>query len=197
VISRSLPGNLEEVLLEVSGVLSGAGIRWVLVGGAASYLHGLDVEPRDLDVLVEEGRVYEADRLLASRFAVVRRVRYSSSRLYSSHYGVFVVRGVRVDVMADLEICGEHGCLKLAFDEVYAQSSVVEVGGAPVRLIPLEWQLVANAMIPGKEGRVRAILEALRARGVDRDALDSALSYAPAEVRGLVLGMLRSAGIQD
>ncbi len=187
--------SLEKALLEVSDTLSSRGIRWVLVGSTASYLHGLEIAPKDLDIVVEAERVYEVDRLLASKFTVVRRVRYSSSGLYSSHFGVFSVHGVEVDIMADLEICREYGCLKLVFDEVYAHSKTVTVGGAHVRLTPLEWQLVANVMIPGKEERVKAILDALKTRGVNREALSSALKYAPVEVRNLVSEIIREADV--
>ena len=59
-----------------------------------------------------------------------------------------------------------------------------------LRVAPLEWQLVANLLIPGKEERVRKILGVLRARGVDTEVLDSVLSRAPPSLERRVSGLL-------
>ncbi|MCD6369676.1 MAG: hypothetical protein J7L38_07785, partial [Thermoproteales archaeon] len=161
----SLPQELERALLEVSDILSRTDIRWLLVGSTASYLNGLDVIPKDLDIIVEANRVYEVDRLFAANFLAVKRVKYSSSEIYSSHYGIFKVHGVKVKVMADLIICREDGCLKTVFEYLYSCSKRVKIKNATIRLVPLEWQLVANVMIPGKEKRVKDILVLLKTRG--------------------------------
>jgi len=91
----SLPQELERALLEVSDILSRTDIRWLLVGSTARYLNGLDVIPKDLDIIVEANRVYEVDRLFAANFLAVKRIKYSSSEIYSSHYGIFKVHGVQ------------------------------------------------------------------------------------------------------
>ncbi|RLE88806.1 MAG: hypothetical protein DRJ49_04445 [Thermoprotei archaeon] len=194
-MQREYPWKTKEALLEVINVLSSRKIRWVLIGSTASYLHGLDIMPRDLDILVDLERVYEVDRLLASKFTIIRRVRQSSSELYSSHYGIFKVHDIRVEVMADLKIRREYGTLKLDFDEIYLYSKRIKVDRIYIRLIPLEWQLVAYVMIPGREKRVKAILALLRIRGVEEGALDSALQHAPVSVKNVVLRLLRDSGL--
>jgi len=190
-----LPENMRRTLLEIANTLSSGQIRWVLVGSTASYLHGLDIVPKDIDILVELKRVYEVDELLSSRFTVIRRVKESSDKLYSSHYGIFEIHNVKVEVMADLKIQRECGVLKLNFNEIYSYSKKIKINGTCIRLIPLEWQLVANIMIPDKERRVKAILALLKVKGIEKRILNSALHHAPDSVKNMVLKILGNSNL--
>ena len=185
-----LPARLLDALTRLAAILSEKGVKWILAGSTASCLHGLSVEPRDIDIIVELERVYEVDKLLASKFTVVRRVAYSSTWLYSSHYGIFRAEGVNIEVMADLKICGKHGCLKTDFNDLYAHSRQIKINDVQARLAPLEWQLVTNLLIPGKEDRVKAILNALKIRGLDHNALNMALKHAPPEIKRVTLTLV-------
>lgn len=86
---KKLPRNLEKALILASQALSEVGARWLLAGSTASFLNGLMVEPKDLDIIVETPKVYDADRVFTGHFKAERRVSYSSTGLYASHYGVF------------------------------------------------------------------------------------------------------------
>jgi len=187
---RSLPPRLAEALSRVSRILTEVSVRWVLVGSTASYLNDVEVKPKDIDIIVEADKVYEVDKVFASSSRVLRRVKYSSSSLYSSHYGVFEILNVKVEIMADLKICGEPGCLEVDFEELYRCSRSLRVGNVNIKVAPLEWQLVANTLIPGKKERIMKILEALRTKGVDTEILNSVLSRAPPKVRRRVLELL-------
>jgi len=187
-----LPPRLERALLEISNALLKADAKWVLVGSTASYLNGLNLEPRDIDIIIEADKVYKVDEIFASEFQPIRRVRYSSSGVYSSHYGVFKVHNVEVEVMADLTICGDHGCLKVGFEDLYSHSKNVRVGEAIVKVAPLEWQLVANIMIPGKMERVKLILNVLKIRGVNIEVLSHVLKHAPANAKKRTIELIQS-----
>lgn len=187
---RSLPPRLAEALSRVSRILTEVSVRWVLVGSTASYLNDVEVKPKDIDIIVKADKVYEVDKVFASSSRVLRRVKYSSSSLYSSHYGVFEILNVKVEIMADLKICGEPGCLEVDFEELYRCSRSLRVGNVNIKVAPLEWQLVANTLIPGKKERIMKILEALRTKGVDTEILNSVLSRAPPKVRRRVLELL-------
>ena len=188
----SLPSRLEKALRIVSKTLSEIGARWVLVGSTATCLNGVRVQPKDIDVVVESGKAYEVDTVFASHFRVLRRVKYSSNEIYSSHYGVFEILGVKVEVMADLKICGEPGCLKVEFEGLYRYSKSLRLENTGLRIAPLEWQLVANTLIPGKEKRVAKILEGLRTKGVNAEILDNVLNKAPQEIKKHVIELLRN-----
>lgn len=165
---------------------------WVLVGSTATCLNGVRVQPKDIDVIVESGKAYEVDKVFASRFRVLRRMKYSSNEIYSSHYGVFEIQCVKVEVMAGLKICGEPGCLEVEFEELYRYSKSFRIENTDLRIAHLEWQLVANTLIPGKEKRIAKILEALNIKGVNAEILDNVLNKAPQEIRKHVIELLRN-----
>ncbi len=187
----SLPPELERALLEISNVLLEAGVRWVLVGSTASCLNGLSLKPEDIDVIVETDKVFEVDEIFASKFMPIRRVQYSSNGVYSSHYGIFKVGNVKVEVMADLTICGKYGCLKVEFEDLYSCSKNIDIREAIVKVAPLEWQLVANIIIPGKMERVKSIINFLKTKGVNIEVLNNVLKHAPVKTRKAVIELLR------
>jgi hypothetical protein len=186
------PPKLEKALIEISNSLTRADIRWVLVGSTATCLNGLNVKPEDIDIIIEREKVYEVDRLFASKFHPVRRVKYGSTSVYSSHYGVFMVYNVKVEIMADLTICGENGCLEVVFEDLYSCSRHIKVGKALVKVAPLEWQLVTNIMIPGKESRVKTILNDLKSRGMDTELLNHLLKNIPQKARMQAMRLIES-----
>ncbi len=187
----SLPLELERALIEVSNTLLKVGARWVLVGSTASYLNGLSVKPRDIDIIVEADKIYRVDEVFASGFLPIRRVKYSSDGIYSSHYGVFKVYNVKVEVMAELTICREYGCLKVEFEDLYSYSKNIKIGENVVKIAPLEWQLVANIMIPGKTERVKIILNVLKTRGIDIEVLNNVLKHAPVKARKQAIELIQ------
>ncbi len=134
----SLPSRLEKAIRIASKTLSGNGAKWVLVGSTASCLNGVEVQPKDTNV-VEPDKAYKVDSVFASRFRVLRRVKYSSSEVYSSHYGVFETLGVKAEIMADLKTCGEPGCLEVEFEELYRYSKSLRIGNTDLRAAHLEW----------------------------------------------------------
>jgi len=135
----SLPLEFKKVLSYVSRVLSEINVRWVLVGSTASYLNGVKVEPEDIDIIVEDSKVYEVDKVFSSNFHVLRRVKYCSSKVYLSHYGIFKMLNVKIEVMANLKICGDIGCLKVEFEKLYRYSRSLKLRNAKLKIAPLEW----------------------------------------------------------
>ncbi len=190
-----LSPDLENVLYSISSVLSKMRIAWILVGSTASCLNGVNVKPKDIDIIVKTEDVYDVDRIFASTYRVLRRVRYSSNGVYSSHYGIFETHGVKIEVMADLKICGELGCLDVDFEELYSFSRRIELRDTSLRVAPLEWQLVANTLIPGKEKRIKKNLGVLMIKGINTKTLELVLSKAPLGVRKYVIKLLKDKSI--
>ena len=191
----SLPTKLENTLYHVSSILSRLGVVWVLAGSTASCLNGVEVKPKDIDIIVKTENVYDVDRIFASIYRVLRRIRYSSNGVYSSYYGIFETHGVKIEVMADLKICGELGCLDVDFEELYNLSRRIELRDTSLRVAPLEWQLVANTLISGKEERVEKILGVIVTRGINTKTLELVLNKAPLRVRKYVIKLLKDKGI--
>ncbi len=119
-------------------------------------------------------------------------MKYSSSEVYSSHYGVFETLGVKAEIMADLKTCGEPGCLEVEFEELYRYSKSLRIGNTDLRAAHLEWQLAANTLILGKEKRIVKILEALRTRDVNIVIWTMCSAKAPQKTRKHVSELFRN-----
>ena len=151
---------------------------WALVGSCASVLQGLpDYEPPDIDLATTAEGAYLMQDCISSHGSTLRPVKYSESGPYASHFGIFEVRGVKVEVMGDLVIRCKDGFIDL--NDHFARWSdevrICEVEDLHIPLIPLEWQLVANALL-GRDDRVRTIAACMLDQGYDRPFLETILA---------------------
>ncbi len=152
---------------------------WALVGSVASVLQGLpDYQPPDIDLATTmEGAYIMAGCVGGGGGAVVRPVGYSIRVPYASYFGIFEVHGVKIEVMGDLVIRCADGVIDLS--DHWARWSdkvrVCEVDGMHIPLVPLEWQLVANALL-GRPERVDNIAAHMLASGYDHAYMDRLLA---------------------
>jgi hypothetical protein len=142
---------------------------WALVGSTSSVLQGLPgYEPPDIDLATTMEGAYIMEGCIASSGAIVRPVGYSVAAPYASYFGIFDVAGVKVEVMGAMIIRCADGVIDLG-DHWARWSDKVRiraVDGMHLPLVPLEWQLVANAMI-GRDERVGPISRYLLETGYD------------------------------
>lgn len=76
-------------------------INWVLAGSLSLYLHGVDVQPSDIDLITTREGAYRIARIFSQY--VEEPVRYMESEFFRSYFGVIIIDGVKVEVMGDLE----------------------------------------------------------------------------------------------
>lgn len=77
-------------------------VSWAVDGSLSLTLQGLNVAPHDIDILTDVDGAYRIQESLMD-FAV-KPLGHSKSEKYDSHFGVFHIKGVRVDVMGDLRV---------------------------------------------------------------------------------------------
>lgn len=53
---------VSKVLKIVAKILNEKGISWILAGSTASYLNGLNIELKDLDILTDEEKAYRINK---------------------------------------------------------------------------------------------------------------------------------------
>ncbi len=87
-------------------------IKWAVDGSTSLALQGIDVTPRDIDILTDhEGAIGIQESL--KKYNVVP-ISHSSNEKYDSYFGTFKVKGIRVEVMGDLRVLrsGKWGILQ-------------------------------------------------------------------------------------
>lgn len=160
---------LSEVLHAIVPTMFKSQQPWALMGSTASVLQGIpDYVPPDIDLTTTMEGAYLMAGAIGHTGAVVRPLQYSERSPYASYFGIFEVRGIKVEVMGDLIIRCADGFINLR--EHWARWSdkvrVLHFGDLHVPVVPLEWQLVANALLARPE-RTDGIARFLRQHGYD------------------------------
>ena len=150
---------------------------WALMGSTASVLQGLEnYSPPDIDLATTTEGAYIMEGALCDVAATVRPVSKSSSGPYTSEFGIFEVSGIKVEVMGDLIIAPPDG--HIALTEHWSKWSdkvrVLHFEDQHVPVVPLEWQLVSNALLARPE-RVGGVADHLLRYGFDADYMAALL----------------------
>lgn len=151
---------------------------WAVMGSTASVLQGIcDYTPPDIDLVTTRDGAYIMSGSIGGLGATVRQVAYSESDRYASHFGIFEVLGVKVEVMGDLVIRAADGYIDAT--EHFARWSdkvrLIHFERDHIPVVPLEWQLVANVLLSRPE-RSTPLAGYLRAHGCDRVYLEALLA---------------------
>ena len=158
---------------------------WALMGSTASVLQGLDnYTPPDIDLVTSTPGAYIMEGCVGGAGSTVRPVSWSIRAPYESHFGIFEVKGVKVEVMGDLIIRCPDGMISV--NEHFARWSdkvkLVIFESHHVPVVPLEWQLVANVLLRRPERSV-GLSQMLLERGYDRPYLEALLTDEKLGVR--------------
>jgi hypothetical protein len=147
---------------------------WALMGSLASVLQGMpDYVPPDIDLVTTTKGAYVMEGAIGTLGTTVRPVSLSTAGPYTSHFGIFEVNGVKVEVMGDLIIKCEDGSLHAEdhWSKWSERVRVLHYRGLHIPVIPLEWQVVANAMLRRPE-RVAGCAKQLLSAGYNHEYLD-------------------------
>ncbi|HZP57882.1 MAG TPA: hypothetical protein VFC53_10065 [Dehalococcoidia bacterium] len=163
-------GALTQILRCIVPAMFKSQQPWALMGSTASVLQGLrDYTPPDIDLATTMEGAYVMEGCIAAAGTVTRPVAYSVRAPYASYFGVFEVGGVKVEVMGDLVIRCPDGVIDSAdhWARWSDQVRIVHVEGFHIPVVPLEWQLLANALL-GRAVRVEGIARYLNREGYDQ-----------------------------
>ena len=151
---------------------------WAVMGSTASVLQGIcNYTPPDIDLVTTRDGAYIMSGSIGGLGATVRPVGYSESDRYASHFGIFEVLGMRVEVMGDLVIRVADGHID-ATEHFARWSDKVRLNhfeGHHIPVVPLEWQIVANVLL-GRPERSTGIADYLLEHGFDRAYLEALLA---------------------
>jgi hypothetical protein len=150
---------------------------WAIMGSTASVLQGIPgYVPPDIDLTTTMEGAYIMEGAIAHLGAVMRPVSFSVRAPYSSYFGIFEVRGVKVEVMGNLIIKCSDGVIDVTdhWSRWSDKVRILHFDAVHVPVIPLEWQLVANMLLARPE-RTNGIADFLREYGWDHKYLNALL----------------------
>jgi len=177
-LTEELRGALVAVLRSIIPAMFKAQQPWAIMGSTASVLQGLDgYAPPDIDIVTSMEGAYIMEGAVARCGATVRPISFSVREPYASHFGIFEVNGVKVEVMGNLVIGCPDG--EIDANRHWARWSdkvrLIHFEEMHVPVVPLEWQLVANVLLDRPE-RYGPIAVLLLGRGYDRPYVDALLA---------------------
>jgi hypothetical protein len=94
--------NYTQVLEIICPLLSREPVPvWAITGSLGFALQGLEVDVHDVDLQTDRAGAYEIER----RFSpyIVRPVAFSESKRIRSHFGALEIKGVKVEIMGELQ----------------------------------------------------------------------------------------------
>ena len=152
-----IPENTFQALKVISERLKGKGINWVLIGSTNLALQGVDVQPKDIDILADKKGAYAIGEALKE--FVVEEVHFRETETMKSHYGKFNICCVEVEVMGDLHNIKPKGDLWSETAD-FSKKIIIEFKGVEVPGISLDQEYIAYKKL-GRLERAKKIKEAM------------------------------------
>jgi hypothetical protein len=133
--------------------------RWAVGGSAALALHGLPIEPRDLDLLVDQFAAADLVEQLGDA-VVSDEVRWDRGDVRAGRRALAVVGGVEVEILAGVEAVSSAGDVVVPTPDLDLVDRVV-LSGRAIPVLPL---LTMQVLLDATGNRERAAMVA-KARG--------------------------------
>ena len=131
------------------------GGRWAVGGSACLALHGLPVDPWDLDLLVDH--VAAAELVKGLRGAVVSdEARWDRGDVRAVRRVLAVVHGVEVEMLEGVEAVGQQGEVMIGTPDLDHVDRVI-AGGRQIPVLPL---LTMQVLLDATGNRERAAMVA-------------------------------------
>jgi hypothetical protein len=140
--------------------------RWAVGGSASLALHGLPVDPRDLDLLVDH--IAAAELVDGLRGAVVSdQARWDRGDVRAVRRALAVVHGVEVEILEGVEAVGPTGDVVVAAPDLDHVDRIIVLGRS-IPVLPLStMQVLVDAT--GNRERAAMVAKVLAGAIVDRD----------------------------
>lgn len=135
--------------------------RWAVGGSSSLALHGLPIDPRDLDLLVDHEAA--AELVDGLRDAVVSdQARWDRGDVRAVRRALAVVHGVEVEILEGVEAVGRMGDVLVATPDLDRVDRII-VSGRKIPVLPLSSMHVLLDATGNRE-RAAMVARALRAR---------------------------------
>ncbi len=98
---RAMNSKIKNALLYICDNLGKYNLLWALTGSTSFNLQGINININDIDVQTDKNSAYKFEKIF--RKYVIKPVKYSLTDKIRSHFGIFEIRGVKVEVMGDIQ----------------------------------------------------------------------------------------------
>jgi hypothetical protein len=156
--------ELENALAALQALLKGSKGDWLVGGSCGLIMQGIELAepPRDLDIyadLLTAKTMYKQLKAYAED-----QFQESTTEIYHSYLSHYTIEEVPVELVGNFQVRSKGTNYKVKISSsLLAHSSVVYLGEAPIRLMPLAHELVFN-MLRNREDRYLAVAALMKER---------------------------------
>lgn len=93
--------KIKSALLYICCCLEEYDLLWALTGSTNFNIQGINIDINDIDVQTDENSAYKFEKIFKKH--IVKPVVFSSTDKIRSHFGVFEINDVKVEVMGDIQ----------------------------------------------------------------------------------------------
>jgi ubiquinone/menaquinone biosynthesis C-methylase UbiE len=157
-----LPEPIRAALIQLIPILNATGAPWVLGGSCCLALHGVKVEPHDIDIVTSADGAYRIGDALRQAAEEKQAVQWSESERIRSHHGLYQMGDTQVDIIGAAELReGEGWSPTWRPAEWQTDSLAVPGAGVSVVTLTLEYELGAYRKLQ-REAKAQLIEQRLR-----------------------------------
>lgn len=145
---------------EVIELLNSNGITWGFGGSCLLNILGVEVTPRDLDIVIRLADIERAVNVLVANGAVLLEERISNNVYLTKKFFTLAYNDTEIDFMADAGIKRDEQICRLEFEKAGPWAYVDHMGTRLFLTSPYDW-LDYYALMEGREHRVAQIKDLL------------------------------------
>ena len=148
-----------DVLKKISSLLQGHGINWVVIGSTSLALQGVDIKPKDVDIISTKDDTFRISEILKEY--ETKPPEFGKTHLFESYMGVYTIDRIKVEVMGDLRM--KAGDEWVSLSERLVSPIIIEIDDMPIPVSSLKDQIVSYEKLgrPKDSERVRKIRDFL------------------------------------
>lgn len=147
--------------------------NWIIAGGIAHKINGIDIETKDIDILTTTHLAFEMNQVLKNYS--ISEVKIGGNEKFHSAFGQFEIDGMLVEIAGDLLIKGVFQYPLSVTEDMLKNSTKININNYDVNIEPLEESLIADSLL-GRSTRVEKIVDKLKENGIDWQYINNRLS---------------------
>ena len=113
------------------------GVRWTLIGSANLAVHGIEINPKDIDVLTDSKEITKIKSVLKEYEK--KLFSYGEKGLFKSYLAEYKINKIKVEIMADFEVKRKNKWISLS--DRLNNLNIIKLNGVEIPVSSLDEQL--------------------------------------------------------
>ena len=127
--------NLINAVTMIAKKLDGKNINWAIMTGCSLALHGVDVQPTDIDILTDEDGVFKIKNFLCDY--EIETIQNTPSVIFDSLMNKYMINGYIVEVIGDFKVKSALNSQWQLMNYLFENPDVIEIDNVKIPILSL------------------------------------------------------------